>query len=85
MTFVTLKPQFSSEICNMILKVIKKYKKQIIAVSIGAMAGFSYYYFVGCANGTCLITSNPYISTAYGSFLGFLLVGTFKKRENETA
>ena len=85
MTFVTLKIVFSSELCSMRLKVITKYKKQIIASSIGAIVGFSYYYFIGCASGTCMITSNPFISTAYGSLLGFLLVGTFKKRENETA
>lgn len=69
----------------MILNKVNKYKKQIIASVIGAVAGFSYYYFVGCSNGTCMITSNPYISTAYGSLLGFLLIGTFKKKENETA
>jgi len=84
-TFVTTYPVFSSEIYSMILKAITKYKKQITASSLGAAAGFAYYYFIGCANGTCMITSNPFISTAYGALLGFLLVGTFKKRENETA
>jgi len=65
------------------LKLIK-YKKQLIAIGLGGIAGFSYYFFVGCASGTCMITSNPFISTAYGSLLGFLLVGSFKKKENET-
>ncbi len=69
----------------MILKLTHKYKKQLLASALGAIAGFSYYYFIGCANGTCIITSNPFISTAYGALLGFLLVGTFKKKENETA
>ena len=35
--------------------------------------GFAYYYFVGCASGTCPITSNPYVSTAYGALVGLLL------------
>jgi len=38
----------------------------------GAALGFAYYYFIGCASGTCPITSNPYISTAYGALLGTL-------------
>ena len=85
MTFVTTYPVFSSEIYSMILKVITKYKKQITASALGAASGFAYYYFIGCASGTCVITSNPFISTAYGALLGFLLVGTFKKRENGAA
>lgn len=85
MTIVTQKPAFSYDICLMVTKIINKYKKQIIGSGIGALAGFLYYYFVGCANGTCLITSNPFISTVYGALLGFLLVGTFNKKENETA
>ncbi len=39
----------------------------------GAALGFGYYYFVGCHTGTCPLTSNPYISTAYGALVGLLL------------
>jgi hypothetical protein len=39
----------------------------------GALLGFSYYYFIGCQTGGCPLTSNPYISTAYGSLMGFVL------------
>ena len=42
-------------------------------VILGALLGFAYYYFIGCASGTCPITSNPYISTGYGSLLGLAL------------
>lgn len=49
--------------------------KLIIASAIGAVLGFAYYRFVGCASGTCPITSNPYISTIYGAVLGALIVG----------
>jgi phage shock protein E len=47
--------------------------KRGVFASLGAGAGFAYYYFVGCASGTCPITSNPYISTAYGAVVGALL------------
>jgi hypothetical protein len=40
---------------------------------LGALAGFAYYYFVGCRTGTCPITSNPYISTGYGFMMGTVL------------
>jgi phage shock protein E len=44
------------------------------AVGLGALAGYAYYYFIGCTSGTCPITSNPWISTVYGAAMGGLLV-----------
>lgn len=48
--------------------------KSIIAIAVGGVAGFLYYYFVGCASGSCGITSNPYMSIAFGGFFGYFLV-----------
>jgi hypothetical protein len=42
-------------------------------VLMGALLGFAYYYFIGCAGGTCPITSNPYTSVGYGSLIGLVL------------
>lgn len=53
----------------------------IVAILLGAAAGYAYYHFVGCATGTCPITSNPYISTGYGALLGLVLAGGRKKPE----
>lgn len=50
--------------------------KPFLAVTIGAVAGFSYYYFVGCTSGTCAITSSPYMSTLGGGLLGFFVVNS---------
>jgi hypothetical protein len=40
---------------------------------IGAIAGYLYYNYFGC-NGGCAITGNPFISIAYGAFVGFFFV-----------
>lgn len=48
--------------------------KPILFTSLGGLGGFLYFYFVGCASGTCAITSNPYASIAFGGFLGYFIV-----------
>ncbi|MBN1500437.1 MAG: YtxH domain-containing protein [Spirochaetes bacterium] len=45
----------------------------LAGIVIGGAAGFAYYRLVGCSSGSCPITSNPYISTVYGSVLGALI------------
>jgi len=44
--------------------------KKILPVLIGTAAGFAYWYFIGCLNGTCPITSKWYTSTIYGAIVG---------------
>jgi hypothetical protein len=46
-------------------------KKKVFWIALGGIAGFAYYYFVGCYNGACLIQSNPYLSTLYGLAMGW--------------
>jgi len=65
-------------------KFIKKHLLKIIGIIIGGIAGFAYYHFVGCASGTCPITSNPYMTIGYGALLGYLLFDMFKTKENES-
>jgi hypothetical protein len=50
-----------------------------IGIAIGALAGYGYYHFVGCASGTCAITSKPLNSTVYGAVMGGLLFNMFIK------
>jgi C4-dicarboxylate transporter len=58
-------------------------KKAIIitglGIAIGALAGYAYYFYVGCASGTCAITSKPLNSTLYGAVMGGLLLNMFVK------
>lgn len=61
------------------MNFILKYKLIIVGVILGAIGGYLYYYFVGCASGTCAITSNPLNSTLYGTLMGCLLFNLFKK------
>jgi hypothetical protein len=54
--------------------------KRTLIVLAGAGAGYAYYYFIGCVSGACPISSNPYISTAYGAAVGALLAWNNKHR-----
>lgn len=57
-----------------------------IGVIIGCIAGYAYYYYVGCASGTCAITSKPLNSTLYGGLMGGLLFNMFvtsPKKDNK--
>jgi hypothetical protein len=44
----------------------------LISILLGALAGYGFYYFVGCSTGACPIISNPRASTGYGARLGWL-------------
>lgn len=50
--------------------------KPFLGPVLGGIAGFSYYHFVGCASGTCAITSSPYMSTIWGSAMGYFLLNS---------
>lgn len=54
-----------------------------LGLVIGAVSGYLYWYFVGCASGSCAITSSPVNSTLYGSVLGVLLVNTFNPKKSK--
>jgi hypothetical protein len=50
--------------------------KPFLGVTLGGLAGFLYYYFVGCVSGGCAITSNPYMSILWGGLMGFFVVNS---------
>jgi len=61
-----------------------KYRFKILFITLGAIAGFLYWRFVGCTSGTCPITSNWYSSVPYGMLFGWLISDLFKSnKKNE--
>ncbi len=63
------------------INLLKKNVLGIIGFILGAAGGYAYYYFIGCASGTCPLTSNPYISVLFGALVGYLILDMFKKKE----
>lgn len=53
----------------------------IAGMAVGAIAGFLYWNYLGCENGTCLITSKPLNSTLYGGLMGWLVFSLFEKEQ----
>jgi hypothetical protein len=66
------------------MKFINNYKITIAGIILGAIAGFLYYHYVGCASGTCPITSKPLNSTLYGALMGGLFLNMFEKETTKT-
>ncbi len=58
----------------------KKRVPSLIGALVGAIAGYLYYYFIGCSTGNCAITSNPFNSSIYGLVMGCLLVSVFDNK-----
>lgn len=62
------------------MNFISKYRIIFIGIIIGAIGGYAYYYFAGCSNGTCAISSKPINSTLYGALMGGLFFSNFQKK-----
>lgn len=67
----------------MVKTFLFRYKLELIGGAIGALAGYAYWYYVGCASGSCAITSRPLNSTVYGLVMGALLFSVFSKQKKE--
>lgn len=63
------------------MNFINNHKLTILGIFIGAIGGYLYYHYVGCASGTCAITSKPLNSALYGAMMGGLLLNLFKKEK----
>ena len=64
----------------------KAIMKILIGIGIGSIAGYAYYYFVGCQGGGCPLSSNWLSTTLFGAFFGFVMMFPDKnkaKKEND--
>ncbi len=59
-----------------------KHKVTAFGIVIGGIAGYAYFYFIGCSSGTCAITSNPFNSTLYGAIMGGLFFEMLKSEKS---
>jgi hypothetical protein len=60
---------------------LQKNYLSVIGIFVGAITGYFYWKEVGCASGTCMISSKPLNSTLYFAVLGFLVFSMFKKEK----
>jgi hypothetical protein len=58
----------------------KKFLVISIGIVVGLIAGFLYWKKVGCASGTCPLTSHWYSTTAVGGVLGYLFSDIFASK-----
>ncbi|HTL80409.1 MAG TPA: DUF6132 family protein [Bacteroidia bacterium] len=66
------------------MNFIIRHKLILAGMILGAIGGYFYYHFVGCASGTCPITSKPLNSTLYGMVMGGLIFNLFRKEKTKT-
>ena len=59
-----------------------KHKWRLAGLGIGAVAGFLYWYYIGCESGSCPIQSNWHASSLYGALMGYL-VGDLRKTKKD--
>ena len=62
---------------------MEKYGLTLIGVVLVALAGYFYYWQVGCVDGSCPITSSPWLSSVWGAAFGGLLASMFKRNPKE--
>jgi hypothetical protein len=59
-----------------------KYRIKIVFITLGGIAGWLYWLFIGCSSGTCPITSHWYTSAIYGILFGWLISDLVKTNKN---
>lgn len=73
--FVYMKNLIGEKIKKILIGI--KFKMIIPGILIGGLAGFLFYYFVGCKTGSCPITGHSYSSIMAGGLMGYLISDIF--------
>jgi hypothetical protein len=45
----------------------------LVGAVVGGGLGFGWYQLVGCPTGACPLTSNPFVTTLFGTVVGVLV------------
>ncbi len=62
------------------IRTILKY----VMIPVGAVGGYLYYAYVGCASGACVMSSDATMMTIYGGVLGYFIGGVFTPMKKQT-
>ena len=68
---------------EVIKKFLRKHWPTLVGIVVGTIGGYLYWRFIGCATGSCPITSSPLNSSIFGAIFGGLIFNTFTKRKIE--
>lgn len=63
-----------------IIQIIEKYWLYAAGSIAGGLAGYLYWYYVGCLSGTCPLKSTPTVSILLGIMVGAYLSGFIQRR-----
>ena len=61
----------------------RRWLRPLLFVLGGMLVGYLYYRFIGCASGSCAITSNPVNSTLYMGLMGGVVSLAFSPKRDE--
>lgn len=61
--------------------ILKQNLLIFIGIAIGALAGYLYWYYIGCTTGTCPIKSSAPLTMIWGAAICGLLFSMFKKNK----
>lgn len=68
-------------------KPIKRYIILIAGTLAGVIAGYLYFYFIGCRSGACPLRANPYYNMLLGGLLGYIvtdwILSALRKRHSK--
>ena len=63
---------------NSVQTWMQKNKLSLIGIAVGAIGGFMYWNYIGCASGTCMITSKPIITVCQSGARSGMAKGILK-------
>ena len=61
--------------------LLKRYWLPVTGILLGALGGYLYWRFVGCATGTFPISSSTFVRTIWRAVRGVLFLSSFKREK----